>query len=112
MGNAAGGVHAAAIGGLWQAMIFGFAGLELRPQGLRLNPRLLPHWKGVIFPLQWRGRRLRIALEPAATRVLVEDGPAPLKLQLAGGKELDACPHRQYVARRADGGWGDWEQRS
>ena len=29
MGNAAGGVHAAALGGLWQAAVFGFAGLRL-----------------------------------------------------------------------------------
>jgi kojibiose phosphorylase len=112
MGNAAGGVHAAAIGGLWQAMVFGFAGLELRPEGLRLNPRLLQSWKRVIFPVQWRGHRLRITLEPDATGVQVEDGPAPFKLQLAGGMELMAHPHRQYVATRADSGWGGWEERS
>ena len=29
MGNAAGGVHAGALGGLWQAAVFGFAGLRL-----------------------------------------------------------------------------------
>ncbi len=34
MGNAAGGVHAAAIGGLWQAIVFGFAGMSPGPEGL------------------------------------------------------------------------------
>ncbi len=110
MGNAAGGVHAAAVGGLWQAMVFGFAGLEARSEGLCLNPRLLPHWKAVIVPLEWRGRKLRIELEPAVTRVTVEDGPAPLKLQLAGGPELDAYPRRQYLAERAGRGWSNWKE--
>ena len=33
MGNAAGGIHAAALGGLWQAAVFGFAGLRLCERG-------------------------------------------------------------------------------
>ena len=35
MGNAAGGVHMAALGGLWQAVVFGFAGVSLSAEGPR-----------------------------------------------------------------------------
>ena len=60
MGNAAGGVHAAALGGLWQAVIFGFAGLHFGPGGPLLDARLPRNWSGVRFPIQWRGRTLRM----------------------------------------------------
>jgi len=57
MGNAAGGVHAAALGGLWQAIVFGFAGVELTPQGPRAHPRLPVPWREIRFAIQWRGER-------------------------------------------------------
>ena len=59
----AGGVHIAALGGLWMMTAFGFAGLSLHGDGIALNPRLPPGWTGLAFPLQWRGRRLRIAID-------------------------------------------------
>jgi kojibiose phosphorylase len=57
MGNAAGGVHAAALGGLWQAVTFGFAGLSLSDGGPRLQPRLPAAWRGLRFQVQWGGGR-------------------------------------------------------
>ena len=103
MGNAAGGVHAAAIGGLWQAMVFGFAGMEIRPDGLSLNPHLLPHWRRLSFPLHLRGRKLRVTLEPTGARVQIEGGDEGLKIGVAGGQEIVAHPHHQYVAARTTG---------
>jgi trehalose/maltose hydrolase-like predicted phosphorylase len=38
IGNAAGGVHMAALGALWQAAVFGVAGLRLRENGIVLDP--------------------------------------------------------------------------
>ncbi len=67
MGNAAGGVHLAALGGLWQAAVFGFAGLELRPEGPVLEPRLPRRWRGMRFSVEWRGARAEFSIpgEPA-----------------------------------------------
>ena len=42
MGNAAGGVHMGALGGLWQAAVFGAAGLSAREDGIAVDPHLLP----------------------------------------------------------------------
>jgi len=56
MGNASGGVHAAALGGLWQAAVFGFAGLRLGDGAPSCEPNLPPHWRELSFRLQWRGR--------------------------------------------------------
>jgi len=56
MGNAAGGVHAAALGGLWQAAVFGFAGLSLTEDGPQLDPKLPPTWRELKFRIRWRGK--------------------------------------------------------
>jgi len=65
----AGGVHIAALGGLWQIAVFGFAGLSLRDDGVAIDPRLPAGWLGLRFNVQWRGRRLRIEIEQAAHRL-------------------------------------------
>ncbi|HWR34570.1 MAG TPA: glycoside hydrolase family 65 protein [Clostridia bacterium] len=69
MGNAAGGVHAAALGGLWQAVVFGFAGLNLTPEGPRANPQLPASWREVRFAVQWRGERVAFELRQQAQGV-------------------------------------------
>ena len=56
MGNAAGGVHVAGMGGLWQAAVFGFAGLRLTESGLEHHPNLPPSWCNLSMRFQWRGR--------------------------------------------------------
>ncbi len=62
MGNAAGGVHAAALGGLWQAAVFGFAGLRLSDEAPVCEPNLPPHWRELSFRLQWRGQAYEFKL--------------------------------------------------
>ena len=56
MGNASGGIHAAAMGGLWQAAIFGFAGLRLTEDGPEPQPSLPRAWRRLSMRIQWRGR--------------------------------------------------------
>lgn len=94
MGNVAGGVHLAAQGGLWQAAVFGFAGLRVGEragakgkEGIVLDPRLPPAWKSLRFALRWRGRRTVVSVLPPRVRldgegeegisVAVGDGSAP-----------------------------------
>jgi trehalose/maltose hydrolase-like predicted phosphorylase len=108
MGNAAGGVHAAAIGGLWQAMVFGFAGLQMSSDGLTFSPMLLPHWRRLAFPLEWRTRKLRVCIEPNAMRVTLQ-GSEPLNLQLAAGPRILVEPGCECVAERTqEDGWKPW----
>lgn len=57
-GNAGDGIHAASAGGVWQALIFGFAGL--RPDahgGYTLAPRLPGHWRRLAFSVKLRGQK-------------------------------------------------------
>ena len=50
-GNADDGIHGAAAGGLWQAVVFGFAGFELTADGWRIRPRLPRKWRRLVINL-------------------------------------------------------------
>jgi len=56
MGNAAGGVHAAAMGGLWQAAVFGFAGLHFIHNKPAHHSNLPLGWRNLKMRFHWRGR--------------------------------------------------------
>jgi trehalose/maltose hydrolase-like predicted phosphorylase len=59
-GTAAGGLHMATMGGVWQALAFGFAGL--RPEGdtLLVDPRLPEGWDELELRIRFRGARGRV----------------------------------------------------
>ncbi|MGB9776884.1 MAG: beta-phosphoglucomutase [Anaerolineae bacterium] len=63
-GNTADGFHAATAGGLWQALVFGFAGLEVRDGHFTLAPRLPPHWRRLAFSVRIRGQRVEVDISP------------------------------------------------
>ncbi len=67
-GNTADGIHAAAAGGVWQAVVLGFGGLRLTPAGPVVAPRLPPGWTHLQFGLRWRGQRFTFDLRPATAR--------------------------------------------
>lgn len=55
MGNAAGGVHLGALGGLWQAVVFGFGGVRLTDSGPVSEPHLPSSWNALSMRLLWQG---------------------------------------------------------
>jgi trehalose/maltose hydrolase-like predicted phosphorylase len=63
MHNTCDGLHGGAMGGLIQAVINGFAGLNIDGQGLSLNPNLPKNWKSLKFNLKWRGETKRIYIK-------------------------------------------------
>jgi kojibiose phosphorylase len=111
MGNAAGGVHMGALGALWQAAVFGAAGLRLQENGIALDPHLLPGWVEMVFPLQWRGRLLHIHIEadPRQIEIAVEGG-GDLNLAIFEGPSCLAHTGRRYVSRGEQSGWGKWQE--
>jgi len=71
-----GGVHIAALGGIWMLAVFGFAGLSLRNDGLAIDPRLPAGWRSLTFRVQWRRRSLLLSIDPGKQTVeaIVEAG--------------------------------------
>jgi kojibiose phosphorylase len=83
MGNAAGGVHIGALGGLWQATVFGLAGVRTGARGLDIDPRLPATWRALRFRFQWQRRRAHLAFDAAAETVAVtleDGGPLPVRV--------------------------------
>ena len=49
------GLHAASLGGNWQAVVNGFAGVRITNKGrLRINPHLPEKWKRLRFKIKWQ----------------------------------------------------------
>lgn len=67
-GNTADGIHAASCGGVWQAVVFGFAGLRLTDSGWTVSPHLPARWRRVSFKFFYRGQlqEVTVAQEPLA----------------------------------------------
>jgi trehalose/maltose hydrolase-like predicted phosphorylase len=107
MGNAAGGVHAAAIGGLWQAVVFGFGGVHPEKNGLAFNPRPLPHWRRLSFPLQYCRTSLTVTIDGNLLIVTVEPGGEPINIEVPGSRVLTSVAG-QYKAHRQRGAWTQW----
>ncbi len=54
--NAHEGIHAASAGGVWQAVVFGFAGIHITEFGPIACPCLPPGWTRLKFKLNWRNQ--------------------------------------------------------
>jgi kojibiose phosphorylase len=52
-GNTSDGIHGASAGGIWQAVIFGFGGIQITENGPVANPHLPPGWTRLKFKLHW-----------------------------------------------------------
>ncbi len=107
LGNAAGGVHIGAQAGLWQAMVFGFAGLSLERDCVAFDPHLPNAWDGMSFPIRWRSRALQVAIrrDPLAVDVTLRSG-RPLTIRLGDGRHrLGRGQTRTFVCGNAGSGW-------
>ncbi len=62
-GTTAGGLHLATMGGLWQALVFGFGGIRPRADMLVVDPRLPKEWNALEVSLRFRGRPLRLRID-------------------------------------------------
>ena len=79
-GNAADGVHIANAGGVWAALVHGFAGLVDNGDELRFAPRLPDAWSAMTFALHRHGSDVRVMVDPEGATVTVTDGnPVPIQ---------------------------------
>lgn len=74
--NTVDGVHIASAGGVWNALVYGFAGMRDYNGQIAFDPRLPEEWEGIRFALRLRGSRIRIGLEKEAITFELEEGEA------------------------------------
>jgi len=53
-GNTAEGIHAASLGGVWQCVVCGFAGVRIKDDELCIDPFMPKTWREVRFSIVWR----------------------------------------------------------
>ena len=87
--NTVDGLHVASAGGVWGAVVFGFAGMRDTGGRLSFDPRLPDAWSEITFPLCWHGERLRVTVTADALEV---------------GSEGERARRRDHGARRPSTG--------
>jgi len=85
--TAAGGVHLGAMGSVWQALAYGFAGLRPRGDALTVDPHLGDSLTGLEICVQFRGTSVQLRLE---REFVVVRASASIPLIIAGRRVI--CP--------------------
>jgi len=103
-GTTAGGLHVANFGGVWQALVFGFAGIRPGPRALTVDPRIPSAWEELRVTVRYRNHRVELRATPDTVH-LRSDGQVPVMLPGAGPAEVTGEGRRW---RRGDNGWEPW----
>lgn len=89
-GTTAGGLHLATMGGLWQAVVSGFAGIRAIPTGLVVEPHLPSTWSRLGIRVRLRGAAVHIDID--RTFVTVESD-RPIEVIVGATLSAAACHH-------------------
>jgi trehalose/maltose hydrolase-like predicted phosphorylase len=98
----AGGLHLAAMGSVWQALAFGFAGLRPKDGILQLDPRLPEEWSALELRLRFRGSRVRLRIEPTTTSIHAD--PA-ISIRIGGSNTVRTVPPDGLRLKQSGRGW-------
>ena len=88
----AGGLHLATMGGLWQAVVYGFAGIRPGPGGLHVDPHLPSRWNELRVRVHFRGEPVHITVGHDLVEV---DASHPVPVSI-GGRALQAPAQARY----------------
>lgn len=90
-GNTREGIHAANAGGVWQTVVFGFAGVSVNEEGtLCIHPNLPKEWSGLTFRIHYFGAWLEIAIA----------GNEHVEVRILEGEEMDVKVNGNTVRAR------------
>jgi hydroxymethylpyrimidine pyrophosphatase-like HAD family hydrolase len=81
-GTSAGGLHLAAMGSLWQAIAFGFFGLEPSDGVLDIDPHIPSMWRSLDLTVSFRGNRVSLRAERDRLLAFAES-PTPIRIAKA-----------------------------
>ena len=98
-GTTAGGLHLAAMGSVWQAVVQGFAGIRPGSTALEIDPRLPRTWRALEVPVTYRGCRVRVRIEHD---VVVVETNRPVRVRLAGARTRRLMAGTTRLPRQAD----------
>jgi trehalose/maltose hydrolase-like predicted phosphorylase len=97
-GTSARGLHTATAGGVWQALVWGFAGIRPSGDALVVDPHLPPTWEAISVTVRFRGSRLKFRVDHDGVHIDA-DGPAILQLPDRSVRRVE--PAGTYIRTRA-----------
>ncbi|HEC10504.1 MAG TPA: glycoside hydrolase family 65 protein [Acidimicrobiales bacterium] len=105
-GTTSGGLHTATMGGLLQAMLFGFLGAAPRGPRLGLEPAIPRRWREVTLRMRFGGRLLALTAAPSHLRVKLCQGEQ-LGVEVGPGPDVTATAAAGTILRfeRRDSTW-------
>lgn len=92
------GIHSASLGGVWNCLVFGFAGIHYEGETLYVRPHMPENWKSVEFKLEIAGEMIRFCITSDKVSMRsVKEISHPIKVDIGGQEylftgELDAEP--------------------
>ncbi|MBC9821214.1 HAD-IA family hydrolase [Terrabacter sp. MAHUQ-38] len=99
-GISAGGLHVAAMGGAWQAILTGFLGIDVRDGVLNIAPQLPASWRRVGVRFRCLGRHVDVYVTGAEMTVRV-DGPLAVRV---GAEPVVLTDADHFLTQRWDRG--------
>jgi len=103
-GNTPDGIHAACLGGTWQAVVFGFAGVRIRNQALCINPHMPRSWGKMVFSLAWLGSLVRLELSNNEIKIKI-DSKKKKRLEVGVfGRTYSIVTNKTHVFKRKETG--------
>ncbi len=100
-GTTAGGLHLATMGGVWQALAYGFLGLRAHAETLSVDPSLPEEWSALELRFRFHGRRVHIRAEHDSVTVRC-DGSIRVRVGLQDPARCEA-PGRTFTTDRSTG---------
>ena len=92
----AGGLHLAAMGSVWQALAYGFAGLRPVGNALRVDPRLPRDWNELELRVSFQGTAVRVRIDAEQVHAWAERS---VPLQLADAPPTEVGPQGVSLRR-------------
>lgn len=66
------GIHSASLGGIWQCVVMGFAGVRMLSGELHVHPKLPDHWSRLSIQLHWKGTLLQLNITKETLEITSE----------------------------------------
>ncbi|NQT46157.1 MAG: glycoside hydrolase family 65 protein [Candidatus Omnitrophica bacterium] len=107
--NTKDGIHAASLGGTWQALIYGFAGIGIKREVLSVDPQMPQTWNKLIFSLCWRGDKIRFEMDKDSVKIRVVSRKKKRSSFEIFGKPHTLAPNKNYSFERKIHGIGTEE---
>jgi alpha,alpha-trehalose phosphorylase len=103
-GNTKDGIHTANMGGTCLAILYGFAGLSIKEQGISFAPSLPAAWQAYRFRMFYQASQIQVEVNPREVRFTLLSGREPYIQVYGQGYRLSkslTLPRPQYLQYRA-----------